>query len=142
MILGVVMAALVGDAELVGTLTGGLYDGRNTQEITRQATPAAFDEWGELLPCALVRAESQTPWGPLHDGSRLYFVVWLYAQSGYSALEAARDRIYALLHRQQLNTSEGIFEVRHGNDLTGLEAQDIPAAMEISRYYVTALRAR
>lgn len=140
MILDVLLGVLTGDAPLVALLTGGLYDGRTVQEISRQNAPAAYDAWGELLPCALVRAENQTPWGPLRNSSRLYVTVWLYQQTGYTAIEAARERIYALLHRKQLSTADGIFEVRHANDLTGLEAQEMPAAMAMCRYYVTANR--
>lgn len=138
--LDAVVDALTGDATLVALLIGGLYDGRTVQEISRQNTPAAYDEWQALQPCGLVKAESQTPWGPLHDGSRLYVTAWLYAQESYTALEAARKRIYALLHRKQLATDAGIFEVRHASDMAGLEAPGMPAALTVCRYYVTAKR--
>lgn len=140
MILDAVVTALTGDATLLATLTGGVYDGRTVQEISRQNTPSAYDAWLDLKPCALVRGESQTPWGPLQHSTRLYVTVWLYQQSGYTAIEAARERIYDLLHRNQLSTTEGIFDVRHANDLTGLEVAELPAAMAVCRYYVTAVR--
>lgn len=138
--LDAVMNALTGDASLLATLPGGVFDGRTVQEISRQATPTAYDQWQEMKPCALIRAETQTPWGPLRSGTRLHVVVWLYAQGNYTALETARERIYTLLHRKQLSTTQGIFEVRHASDLPGMEAPEIPAAMTICRYTVTAVR--
>lgn len=140
MILDAVVGALTGDTALAALLPGGLYDGRTVQEISRQNTPAAYDEWQEIRPCGLIRAETQAPWGPLHDGSRLYVAVWLYAQGTYAALDAARERIYALLHRQQLRTDAGIFDVRHASDMTGLEAPGMPAALTVCRYYMTVKR--
>lgn len=139
-VLGVFVDTLTNDATLLALLPGGLYDGRTVQEVSRQNTPAAYDEWQEIRPCGLIKAESQTPWGPLHDGSRLYVAVWLYAQSSYTALDAARERIYALLHRKQLSTDAGIFDVRHANDMPGMEAPAMPATLTVCRYYVTAMR--
>lgn len=138
--LGAMANTLMADAGLAALLPGGLYDGRTVQEISRQTTPNAYDEWQEVRPCGLIRAETQTPWGPLHDGSRLYVTVWLYAQGDYAALDAARGRIYALLHRQQVHTDAGIFEVRHASDMAGMEAAGMPAAMSVCRYYATILR--
>jgi hypothetical protein len=139
-VLGTVVDALTNDVTLAALLPGGLYDGRTVQEISRQNTPATYDEWQEIRPCGLIKAETQTPWGPLHDGSRLYVTVWLYAQSTYTALDEARERIYALLHRQQLTTDAGIFDVRHASDMAGLEAPGMPATLTVCRYHVTAMR--
>ena len=37
--------ALEGDAALAAILTGGLYDGTEINDISRQATPAAYDQY-------------------------------------------------------------------------------------------------
>ena len=45
-----IFAALQGDAQLSAILTGGIYDGAEVSDISRQATPAAYDEYSELNP--------------------------------------------------------------------------------------------
>ncbi len=130
-----VMTALTGDATLVATLTGGIYDGRTVMDVSRQGTPDAYDDYLELLPTALVRASTETPFGGVEYGHRLYFSVWLYARASFAALETARLRIFTLLHRQQLAGATGLFEIRHDADLLGLEAPGIEAAMVVCNYY-------
>ena len=132
--------ALHGDATLLALLPGGLYDGLQVQDITRQATPNAFDAYAEIKPCGILKPETQTPWGALEDGSRLYVVLWLYAQHDMTALDAARERAYALLHRQQVTTDAHIFDVRHANDLLGGEVQALNVPFVLSRYYATVRR--
>lgn len=128
------------DATILALLPGGLYDGLQVRDITRQATPAAFDDYAELKPCGILKPETQAPWGPLPDGSRLYVTLWLYAQSDMTALDAARERAYALLHRQQLTTVDHIFDVRHANDLLGGEVQTLDVPFVLSRFYATVRR--
>lgn len=138
--LDVVVATLQGDATLMALLTGGLYDGQTVSEISRQMTPAAFDAWQEVQPCAIVKAESATPWGPLHHSGRVYFVVWLYQRGGSGVIEQARNRIYALLHRQQLSTTAGIFEIAHANDILGIDEEALSAQGQASRFVATVRR--
>jgi len=135
-----ILAALQGDTTLAGILTGGLYDGTEINDISRQATPAAYDQYSELLPCAIVKPETQAPAGPHPDGSRLFVTVWFYQQSGSAAIDAGRERAYQLLHRATLAGSGGLWDVRHANDLLGIEMQalDVPAIM--SRYVATVNR--
>ena len=135
-----ILAALQGDATLAGILTGGLYDGTEINDISRQATPAAYDQYSELLPCAIVKPETQAPAGPHPDGSRLFVTVWFYQQSGSAAIDLARIRAYHTLHRTTLAGSDGLWDVRHVNDLLGIEMQalDVPAIM--SRYVATENR--
>lgn len=135
-----VYTALSADPTLAGILSGGVYSWVDTPELSRQATPAAFDANGEMLPSALVKPESATPWGPLPDGGRVYVNIWLYDQMGFEALEAARERIYTLLHRQQLSTSAGIFDFRHSNDILGAEVPGLDVSMVVCRYYGTIYR--
>lgn len=133
------VAALQGDATLTGVLTGGIYDGLAVGEVSRQATPAAYDAFGELLPCALVMPESATPAGPLPNGGREFVMVWLYAQHDYAAIETARQRVYALLHR--VKVGDGVFEVRHANDVLGAQVQALGLPMIASRFVATVWRA-
>jgi len=70
----------------------------------------------------------------------LYVMLWLYAQAGYTAIEQARERAYQLLHRQQLSTASGIFDVRHANDVLGAEVAALNVPTIVSRYVVTLNR--
>lgn len=138
---GAVVAVLQGDAMLAATLTGGIYDGMAVGEISRQETPGAYDSVGELLPCALVMPESAAPVGPLPDAGREFVVVWLYDQREYAALETARQRVYALLHRVKVGSAaDGVFEVRHANDVLGTQAPTLGLPMIVSRYVATVWR--
>lgn len=131
---------LSGDGALMATLTGGLYG--SVSEISRQNTPAAFDANLEMLPCALVKQEGGTPWGPHEQSGRLYVTVWFYDRASHTAIEAARKRVYALLHRAKLTPVDGsgCYEVVHGNDLLDLEEPVIGAAMAMSRFVCTVQR--
>ena len=131
------------DSELLATLTGGVWLGYDVHEISRQNTPAAFDGNKELLPCALLQPETATPWGPNRDSGRQYFVLYLYQRHGYTAIEAARQRIYTLLHRQILVPTDGsgCYEILHSNDLLGLEDSALDgAALTTSRFYAVVQR--
>lgn len=138
--LSAIVSVLQGDETLAGILTGGVYDGLSVPDVSRQATPDAFDAYRELLPCALVKAESATPWGPLPDGGRLYVMVWLYAQHDFEAIDVARQRVYALLHRQRVSTTAGIFDVRHADDVLGAEVAALGVPTIASRYVATIWR--
>jgi len=135
-----ILAALAGDATLAAILTGGLYDGTEVNDISRQATPAAYDEYSELKPCAIVKPETQAPAGPHPDGSRLYVTVWFYQQNGSTAIDLARVRAYHLLHRTTLAGSGGLWDVQHVNDLLGIEMQALGVPAIMSRYVATVNR--
>ncbi len=132
-----ILNALQSDAALTALLPGGLYDGVAVGDISRQTTPNAFNEWGEMLPCAILKPESQAPAGPHPDGARLFVTLWLYQQSGAAEIDAGRERAYRVLHRQTL---AGMWDVRHANDILGAEvaALDVPVIM--SRFVATVNR--
>jgi hypothetical protein len=132
-----ILQALQGDAALAALLPGGLYDGMAVQDISRQATPDAYDEWGEMKPVGILKPESQTPRGPHPDGARLFVTLWLYQQSGGEAIDAARERAYQVLHRAVL---AGMWEVRHANDVLGAEVQRLDVSVIMSRYAATVNR--
>lgn len=135
-----ILAHLQADATLTTTLTGGVH---RAKEISRQTTPDAFDENREIQPCALVKQETGTPWGPLHDSGRIYVGVWFYDRDGYGNIEAARKRTYALLHRTKLTPTDGSgnYDIRHADDLLDMEDPAIGATMAMSRYVCTVQRA-
>ena len=134
-----IVTLLDADGTLTGYLTGGIYA---TQEISRQATPDAYDSWGELKPCALVKGETQTIWGPHEDSSRLYVRIFLYERSGYASIDPARRRIYALLHRQKLTGgSDGNnYWCEHAGDVLDQEDEPLEAALQLTRFMLTMQR--
>lgn len=132
-----ILAALQGDAALGTILTGGLYDGVAVDDISRQTTPSAYDEWGEMKPCAILKPETQAPVGPHPDGARLFVALWLYQQSGAAEIDAGRERAYRVLHRQTL---AGMWDVRHANDILGGEVQGLDLPFIMSRFVATVNR--
>jgi hypothetical protein len=124
-------AILAADVALMMILTGGIHTG---MEITRQGMPAAFDANSEILPCALVKTEVETPWGPFDGSSRVYVIIFLYERAGNSNIEAALNRIYTLLHRQKLATTYNTWETHHANDILEQEDQALSCAMATSRF--------
>jgi len=135
-----ILATLQGDTQLAGILTGGIYDGAEVSDISRQATPAAYDEYSELKPCAILKPESQAPASPHPDGARLFVTLWLYQQLGSVQIDAARERAYHLLHRTTIAGSDGLWDVRHANDLLGIELQALGVPAIMSRYVATVNR--
>ena len=131
---------LAADGTLMAALTGGLY--ADAVEISRQATAAAYDANGELLPCGLLKQETGTPWGPHEHSGRLYVTLWLYDRDGYMAIETARKRAYALLQRAKLTPSDGSgnYEVTHVGDVLDQEEPSLGATMAMSRYQCTVQR--
>ena len=124
-----VMDALEADVTLMALLTGGLYA---ATEISRQLTPNAFDANAEIEPCGLVALEVETPVGPHDTGSRAYFTVTFYERVGFTTIDAALARAYAVLHRQKIGAAtDHVWEVRHADD--SAEFQD-PALLCSSRY--------
>ena len=135
-----ILGALQDDAQLAGILTGGVYDGMEVSDISRQVTPAAYDDYSELKPCAILKPETQAPAGPHPDGSRLFVTIWFYQQNGSAAIDAGRERAYQLLHRATLAGSDGLWDVRHVNDLLGIEMQALGVPAIMSRYVATVNR--
>ena len=135
-----ILAALQGDAALMSLLTGGLYDGIAVTDISRQATPDAYDAWQEMKPVGLLKPESQAPAGPHPHGARLFVALWLYQQAGSAAIDAARERAYQVLHRSQLAGSGGMWEVLHAGDTLGAEVQALGVPVIMSRFVATVNR--
>lgn len=149
---------LTADSTLSAMLAGGIH---RANQISRQRTPDAFDEYGELMPCLLIKPESQTPWGPHHNSGRLYVTLFLY-QRNYddsqpdatdvpgtgaddindSYIEMAAKRVYSLLHRVKLTPVDGSgnYEIVLANELLGMVDPGLDADMIQLRYQCTVQR--
>ena len=132
-----ILQALQSDAALMALLPGGLHDGIAVTDISRQTTPDAYNEWGELQPVGILKPETQAPTGPHPDGARLFVALWLYQQMGAAEIDAARERAYSVLHRQTL---AGMWEVRHANDILGGETAGLDLPTIMSRFVATVNR--
>src|SRR4030042_7040958 len=131
-----------GDWTLMATLTGGLYEVVEVGEISRQTTPEAFDEAGEIRPCALLRFASITPTGPYTHSARLSFDLYFYERAGHEHLDAARERAYALLHRQAVTPTAGAcWEIHHTDDVPDGRDTALGCSLAISRYEAIVRRA-
>jgi hypothetical protein len=128
------LSTLTGDATLMATLTGGMH---TATEVSRQYTPAAFDANGEVLPCGLLRIETETPAGPYHTSARLFALLLWYQRRGYDAIDAAKTRAFTLLHELRL---AGTWQVMHADDLGDAEDEALGCSLSGSRFVVYRLR--
>lgn len=124
---------LTNDATLMAILTGGLE--YQVVEITRQGSPNCFDTSGEIKPCALLKLNTDVPFGEHYQSSRLTFNLYWYQLNGYDQIDLARARARTLLHRQKITPTTGTcWEIHHDNDVLDQEDQALRCAMSMSRY--------
>jgi hypothetical protein len=129
---------LAADTTLLSYLTGGIHNAGEVGEISRQNAAEAFDADDELLPCALVKGEVETPvTGPYRNAAAAYVLVVLYQQAGTGQIDPALERVFTLLHNRKLS---GTWRLWHAGDLRDQEDQAIEARMHVSRYQCIRLR--
>ena len=135
-------AVLEADITLAALATGGIWDFDETGRLglSRTTTPDAYDEFGIIKPTILLKQRSDTPDYALADdntqyvSSRVMLEVWLYEDTGYSNIEAMRDRVYTLLAMKQLPNS---FQTYPADDIRpGMRDVDADANVERSDYSV------
>lgn len=105
-----IRAYLAADAELTDLLPGGIYTwgGLGRAGLTRANLAAAFNAGGYLRPCAVIRQREERPDGRLADeesgttSTEQQVEISLYEDITFSALDAAVERVYALLHGHSL----------------------------------------
>lgn len=130
---------LANDSTLETLLTGGVE--YTVGEISRTGTPTRYDANKEILPCALVKLSTEGEFGPHEDGSRGFVAVYFYQRSGYEVIDQARERVYALLHRQKVgDASDKVWEVRHAGDVLDQEDPALECSLQVSRYQVVRNR--
>jgi hypothetical protein len=98
-----VKAVLQADTPLMALLTGGVHN--DVEEISRQGTAAAFDEYGEILPCALIKVGTEIP---LRSGYlsavQTPLTIYLYQRAGYDHIEPALSYIFTDLNEKKIGT--------------------------------------
>lgn len=114
---------MVADTALMAILTGGVWKSGAVGRlgITREVAASAFDATGYLKPCALVRQRAMAPTGDVDDtgagmaSAAQTVEVWLYEDTGYTAIDGAMARLFALLHGHVF--AGGWFEARWSNTI-------------------------
>jgi len=129
------------DATLTGILTGGIYDASELPQdgLTPNAAPSAFDSFGRVLPCAVIRFRDMSETEIVGRSRRRFFEIYAYQNIGMDQVDAALARCRALLHpHQQYTTDGGQVYFTHWVDSVGdLTADELDgAAMGRSRYYI------
>lgn len=131
---------LTTDATLMAILTGGVHAVVELKRGPDGAT-AAFDANGEIRPCANIKWGSESPFGPFDDSSRAFFNIYFYERNGTTAVDAAMDRVYALLHRQCFSALTKTWEIRHTSDVRDDRDDVLQCSMGMSTYQIVRDRA-
>ena len=108
-----VVAYLQADTALTAILTGGIYANSELgrEGITQDSCPDCFDSNGYLLPCAIVKQRGDIPDTRIADeagriiAQSLMVEVWLYEDVGYTAIDAAKARLFSILHGHKFNSA-------------------------------------
>lgn len=102
-----IRAALAADATYLALLPGGVYPdpalpSGDQPEITRDATPQAFDGFGDVRPCGMVLDDGTAQFGPLVNAGQTFVRVLHWQQFGRDIIEAADRRAYTVLQGARL----------------------------------------
>ena len=135
-----ILATLQDDASLAGILTGGLYDGTVINDISARRLRRCVRRVQRVEALRHREAGDAKPGRAHPDSSRLFVTIWFYQQSGSADIDVARIRAYHLLHRSTVAGSDGLWDVRHFNDLLGIELQALGVPAIMSRYVATVNR--
>lgn len=128
---------LASDVTLINILTGGLY---YRQGISRDKTPAAFDAFGDMKPCAVLVVTTRAPREEIGMADQ-FLQTYFYQQTGYDQIDLAMERTYDLLHKQTVAASNGwCYEIEHAGDLGDSEDPVLLVPMCYSRFRAVLLR--
>jgi len=114
---------LQADSALNAILTGGIfvYGELGPAGITRDSCPDCFDSDGYLLPCAIVKQAGDVPTFEAGDtagqvtSANVRVEIWLYQDTTYAAIDAAKPVIFSILQGAVLADS---FEIYLANTLS------------------------
>lgn len=106
-----IQAVLQADATLTALLTGGIYTKRQIGDMgidpKNPETEDAYildDEMNILQPCMVIKLRTRVPTRALSDvrlqivGTSQFVQLDFYDDAGYEDIDAARARVYQLLH--------------------------------------------
>lgn len=120
---------LAADGTLVAALTGGFYTWPETGSngINKRTTPTVFDSYGQVKPCVVIKTRTLVPTAQVWDEAQQLtsqdenIELWFYdsAAASGATIEAAVDRVYALLQGKNINSKRAIWR---GNILNQRDA--------------------
>lgn len=132
-----IKSALEDDDDLMELLTGGIFN--DVEEISRQGTPGAFDSDGEILPCALIKSNTELP---LRSGFKRAvndpFTVYFYQRAGFDVIEPAMDMAYDDINEQKIGT--GVWSIEF--DVAVKQQRDIALDCALGSLRFVAKRLR
>ena len=128
-----VAALMAADATIAAALTGGIY--ATVTALSKAQTAAAFDSFGRVKPCALVKLEMEAATGPRGAFKRQIAQLYFYESMGSAGIQSAADRTRVVLQESKLANG---WEVKFMDTLPDLWDDVLEANMIISRY--TAVR--
>lgn len=122
---------LKNDATLTGMLPGGVLAVAEIKRTDDESKQAFDEDTQELLACINVKRGTENPFGPHHHTTEFFFTVSYYQLYGFDVIDAARDRVWQLLHRQRL---PGTTDVRCVNRTPVVEDQALLVNMATDSY--------
>jgi hypothetical protein len=125
------------DTELMALLTGGVYSAIAVGEVSRQYTPAAFDENKEIMPSALVSMGTEVIQGPYHNSVKTPVMVYFYQRIGSDIIEQALNLVYELFNYQKL---DGTWLVEHDMSIFNQADQALACSLCLLRFMAVRLR--
>lgn len=138
-------AIFEGDATMLATATGGVWDwtelGRRGLNRTDHAG-TAFDANGLIKPLVVLKLRTAVPIEGISDDAaqvvaqRSMLEAWYYEDAGYSNINIMRARGFVLLHGKQL----GGFVCRWAFDGPQLRDMDLDACMQRVDYASVSLK--
>lgn len=126
-----IKAVLDADAPLNALLTGGIYQ---AEQISRHATPAAFDSYQELLPVANLRPAGETPTGTHRTTAILFLDIGIYQRTGDATIKAAAAMIFSLLNDQLV---AGLTDVIWAGSTKDLPDDALDGSIQVEHYQIT-----
>lgn len=138
-----IVATLNGDATLLTSLPGGVFDSGQLPRDGLTVDNAPYDSNGILKGCAVVRLRAGNPigYGP-HNAERRFAEVYVYHPYDYTVIDAAIRRIKALLQRVNfgITDNEGLAHLTWAGDLGENYDEGLASKMDRVRWEINLTR--
>lgn len=118
------------DDELMAILTGGIFT--EVEEVNRQLTPEAFDSYGEIQPCLLIKMGVETPTGPYLRSANTPLIFYFYQRQGYDSIDPAMGKVFDDLNETQ--SGDGVWNIQFSNAVYQQRDQSLDCALGTLRF--------
>jgi hypothetical protein len=126
------------DNELMALLAGGVHQALAVGQISRQNTPAAYDENSELQPCALVKLETEIPTGPYPNSVQTPVSIYFYQREHGDVIDEAMALVFPMFNRVKLGS--GVWRVEYENSVWNQYDAALECALNMMRFNVIRLK--